>query len=335
MTFVPALDQLQLGTEDFSAWGTPVDATVQLGLISDATIEPEVGIETLADVRGSIAPGYVAVLNSHRGGASVAGVCTYEDLPYWFESLLGEANLTGSDPYTRAYVGQLDPTALTPNLTVRRLYTLVLGQASKVQRLTGAIVNEFSIKMESNKPWTFTAKLIGKDVADGTIQDLAAALLTRGQTPIHANSTQLFIDNITTDHLGDNEITSLWFSAELNIKNVAGLVNGMGSLTPKAYTDAQVEATLKLKADVNADSDALLADIIGTAVAQRKVRLSASSGANVVTLDFAGTFSSAPKIDSDQDGVSALEFEMDAIYNIHDMANWFNASVINHIDVLD
>jgi hypothetical protein len=335
MTYIPALDKVQLGTEDFAAWGTPVTPTVQLGLISDATIEPEIDVETLPDLRGSLAPGYVATLNAHRGGASIAGVVTYEDLPYWFDSLLMQATPTGGPAYSRVYNGQLDPTALTPSLTVRRLYTFIKGQANKVQRLSGAIVNELSIKMEANKPWTFTAKLIGKDVAESALEDLGAALLARGQTPVHANSTQLYINNITTDHIGDTEITTLWFSAELSIKNVAGLVNGMGSLTPKIYTDAKAEATLKLKADVNADSAALLAAILATSVEQRKVRLKATSGANEVYLDFAGSFTGAPKIDTDQDGVSALEFEMDAIYNIHDMANWFNATVINSIDVLD
>jgi hypothetical protein len=217
---------------------------------------------------------------------------------------------------------------------VRRLYTLIRGQTDKVQHLTGAVVNEFTIKMESNKPWTYTAKLIGKSVAAGTLVDLGAALLTRGQTVIHSNATQLFINNITTDHIGDTEITTLWFSAELSIKNIAGLVNGMGSLTPKAYTDAKAEATLKLKADVNADSGALLTAILGSAVVQRKVRLEVNDVANQVLLDFAGTFTGSPKIDTDQDGVSALEFEMDAIYNIHDLANWFNATVINHVATL-
>jgi len=335
MVYVPALDCVQLGTEDFAAWGTPVDPTVQLGLISDATIEPEIDVETLADLRGSLAPGYVAVLNAHRGGASVSGTCTYEDLPYWFDSLLMQATPSGGNPYTRLYNGQLDPTALTPNKTVRRLYTFIRGQANKVQRLSGAIVNELSIKMEANKPWTYTAKLIGKDVAGSALKSLGAALLTRGQTPIHSNSTQLFVNNITTDHIGDTEITTLWFSAELSIKNVAGLVNGMGSLTPKIYTDAKAEATLKIKADVNADSAAWMTAILATSVEQRKVRIVATSGANVVTLDFAGSFSGSPKLDADQDGVSALEFELDAIYNIHDLGNWFNASVINAIDVLD
>ena len=335
MTFIPALDQVQIGTEVFADWGTAVNTTVKLGLISDCTIEPDINVETLKDLRGSIAPGYVAVLNSHRGGATVSGTVTYEDLPYWFESLFMEATPSGGDPYTRLYNGQLDPTALTPNKTPRRFYTLVKGQASKIQHLTGAVVNEFTIKMESNKPWEFTAKLIGKNVYDGALQSLNTQLSSRTLTVAHANATQFFMNAMATDDVGDTEITTLWFSAEISIKNIAGLVNGMGSLTPKAYTDSQAEATLKFKADVNANSTAWLTAILGTSILQKKIRITATDVANVINLDFAGTFSSAPKINADQDGVSALEFEMDAIYNIDDMANWFNATVINHIDVLD
>jgi hypothetical protein len=334
MSFIPAIDQIQLGTEDPAAWGTAVNSTVKLGLITDCTIEPDLGIETLKEIRGSIAPGYVAVLNSHRGGASISGTVCFEDLPYWFDSLFAQAtHSSGSAPYTYTYNGQLDPMALTPPVAQqpRRIFTFIKGQTSKVQHLTGAIVNEMTIKMESNKPWTFSAKLIGKEVADGALQDLDADLLARTLTVAHSNATKLYIDSFTADAIGTTEITTLWFSAELSIKNVAGLVNGMGSLTPKAWIDSKAEATLKLKADVNADSEAYLDSILGSSLLQKKIRIETIDGTNSIKLDFAGTFSSAPKIDTDQDGVSALEFELDALYNTVDLANWMNATVINSI----
>ena len=308
MSFIPALDQVQLGTEDPTAWGTPVNSTVKLGLITDCTLEPDLGIETLKDLRGSIAPGYVAVLNSHRGGASISGTVTFEDLPYWFDSLFAQAVKTGANPYTYLYSGQLDPKGLTPSVAQqpRRIFTLIKGQTSKVQHLTGAIVNEMTIKMESNKPWTFSAKLIGKEVDDGALQALDAALLARTLTVAHSNATKLYVDSFTADSIGDTEITTLWFSAELSIKNVAGLVNGMGSLTPKAWTDSRAEATLKIKADVNADSEVWLDTILGSTLLQKKIRLETTSGANAIYLDFAGTFNVSPKIDTDQYGVSAL-----------------------------
>jgi hypothetical protein len=108
----------------------------------------------------------------------------------------------------------------------------------------------------------------------------------------------------------------------------------MGSLTPKAWTDSKAEATLKIKADVNTDSEVWLDTILSSALLQKKIRLETTSGANAIYLDFAGTFSSAPKIETDQDGVSALEFELDALYNTVDLANWMNATVINSVNGL-
>jgi len=51
MSYIPALDQVQLGQE--TVWGTSVAGTGKLGLISDCTIEPEIEVETLKDIRGS------------------------------------------------------------------------------------------------------------------------------------------------------------------------------------------------------------------------------------------------------------------------------------------
>jgi hypothetical protein len=318
MSYVPALDQIQLGQE--VTWGSTVAGTAKLGLISDCTLEPEVEVETLADVRGSLAPGFVAVLNSHKGAASIAGTVSYDDLPYWLDSLFVISTPGAATTYTRAYVGQL---LTAPS---RRKYTLYRGSAGKTQKMVGAVVNEFNLKVETNKAWQFTAKMVGASVLDGTL----ASLSDRSQTPVHANVTTMYLDAVGGT-MGATPVSSLWFSAELSIKNGVGLVSKVGGLNPVAYVDGKAEASLKIKCDVDATTAGYLTAILGTSLVQKQIRIKATTGSTqIAQFDFAGTFNSSPKINTDQDGVSTFEFEMDSIYNTT-LGNWMNASVTNSI----
>jgi hypothetical protein len=318
MSYVPALDQIQLGTE--GTWGSTATATGKLGLIADCVLEPEVEVETLKDVRGSLAPGFVAVLNKHQGAASISGVPSYDDLPYILNSLFNTSSAGAATTYTRDYVGQ------TTTAPTRTKYTLYRGSAGKVQKMLGTVFNELQIKVESNKPWQFSAKAVGHSVLDGSL----AALADRSQTPIHANVTTMYLDAVGGT-MGATPIASIWFSAELSIKNGVGLVPKVGSLTPTAYVDGMAEATLKIKCDVDATSAGYLTSVLGTSLLQKQIRIKATTGATqIAQFDFAGTFSSSPKINTDQDGVSTFEFELDALYNTT-LGNWMKASVTNSI----
>ena len=319
MSYIPALDQVQLGHETVT-WGTSAAGTSKLGLISDCVIEPDVEIEVLKDIRGSLAPGFVAVTNKNFGQATLSGVPSYDDLPYMLDSLLNLATPGASTTYTRDYVGQL---LAAPT---RRSYTLFKGSTGKVQKITGAIVDELTIKIESNKPWQFTAKFLGKAAADGAL----ASLSDRSQTPIHANQTTFTLDAVGGT-MGATAVTSLWFSCELNIKSGMSLVSKIGSLSAAAYVDGVAEATLKFKADVDGATAGYLTSILTNTVLQEQIRIKATTGATqIAQFDFAGFFSNAPKLNTEQDGVSTLEFEMNAIYNAT-LGNWMKASVTNSI----
>ena len=318
MPYIPSLDQVQLGQE--VTWGTSVAGSTRLGLISDVSIEPEVETETLKDIRGSLAPGFVSVLNSHSGAASIAGVASYDDIPYMMDSLLMTATPGASTTYTRDYTGQLTAAP------TRTKYTVYKGSSDKVQKMTGGVVNEFGLKITNNKPWEYTSKLIGKAVLDGSL----ASLSDRSQTPIHANQTTIYIDAVGGT-IGSTAISTIVFSLELSIKNGAGLVSKVGALNPATYVDGMAEATLKFKADVDTDTAGYLTSILGTAVLQKLIRIKATTGATqIAQFDFAGTFKGSPKLNSDQDGVATLDFEMDAIYNAS-LGNWMKSSITNSI----
>lgn len=321
MTYFPALDQVQLGTE--GTWATSATATGKLGLISDCTIEPDINVETLPDVRGSLAPGFVDVLNYHRGAASLSGTPSYEDLPYALDSLFMTATPGSGPTYTRSYNGQ------TTAAPTRTSYTLYKGQSGKVQKLLGAMFSEYSLKIESNKAWAFSSKLLGQSVADGSL----AALSDRTQTPIHANQTTFYLDAVGGT-IGTTAVTTLWFAADLSIKNGMGLVSKIGALSPSTYSDGRAEATLKIKCDVDATTAGYLTSILGTSLLQKQIRIKATTGSTqVAQFDFAGTFISAPKINTDQDGVSTFEFDLRALYN-STLGNWMKALATNSISTM-
>lgn len=321
MVYIPALDQVQLGTE--GTWGTSATATSKLGLIENVSIDPEVDIELLKDIRGSLAPAHVAVLNSHKGSAVVDGWATYEDLPYQNDSLL-ETSTPGSGPgYKRDYNGQV---ATAPT---RTSYTLYKGSSGKVQKLLGGIVTELGIKIETNKAWKFTSKLVGKSVADGSL----ASLSDRTQTPIHANVTSLYID-ASNGTIGSTAVTTLWYSADIVIKNGVGLVSGISSLYPQTYVDGRADFSLKMKMAVDATTAGYLTSILGTSILQKLIRIKATTGSTqIAQYDIGGVFASAPKINTDQDGVSTFDFEINSLYNTT-LGNWLLSSITNSISAM-
>lgn len=319
MVYVPALDQVQIGTE--GTWGTSATATSKLDW--HVTLEPDINVETIEDVRGSMAPGFVDVLNYHRGAASVSGVPTYEDLPYALDSLFATATPGSSPTYTRTYNGQ------TTSVPTRSMYTLYKGQSGKVQKLLGGMFSEYGIKIESNKPWEFTGKLLGKSVADGTL----ASLSDRTQTPIHANTTTFYLDAVGGT-IGTTAVTTIWMSVDLSIKNGMGLVPAIGSLTPSTYADGKAEAMLKIKCDVDATTAGYLTSILGSSLLQKQIRIKSTTGSTqIAQFDFAGTFVSAPKISTDSDGISTFEFDLRALYN-STLGNWMKASATNSISAM-
>jgi hypothetical protein len=206
------------------------------------------------------------------------------------------------------------------------MFTLYKGSTGKVQKMTGGVVQELNVKIETNKAWNFSSKLIGKTVADGSL----AALSDRSQTPIHANETIMYIDAVGGT-IGTTAITSILFSADISIKNNAGLVAGVSSLYPATYAEGKSEATLKMKMAVDATTAGYLTSIMGTTLLQKLIRIKATTGSSqIAQFDFGATFTKAPKINSDQDGISTFEFEAKAVYN-STLGNWMKASVTNSI----
>lgn len=320
-TPVPDLYLYQIGTE--SSWGTAVPQTAKLGLVDELTLSPEIEAELLPDKRASLAPAYSSTLNKSTGSAKASGICTYQDMPYWLDSLFSTATPSGANPYVRAYTGALG------TIPTHKAFTLAKGTSqgySHCYSLLGAIVNEMTIKIESGKPWMYDLGFIGKNYGTDTIDSLS----DRTQTPIHANVTTLYIDAVGGT-IGTTAISTGWFAAELQIKNNVTQYFGIGSVNPFSFRDARWEAALKLTLEIQSGPKGYLDSIIGSSLLQHQVRIKATTGASAIQqFDFAGTLLKSPEIIKDTDGVASLEFEYTAEYN-STLANYIAASNTNAV----
>ncbi len=89
MAGLPDLLEVQLGTEATDAWGTAVDPSVKLMGIDEVTITPIKQSAQVGEIRSSLAPAFISIREMEEGAASIGGVITYQDFPYFVDALFG------------------------------------------------------------------------------------------------------------------------------------------------------------------------------------------------------------------------------------------------------
>jgi len=323
-TQITPLYKYQIGKE--TTWGTAVAATAQLGMVEDMTFQPEVKAENVMDSRGTLAPAYQAALYGSHGTAKMTGILSYEDAPYFFDNMMGEATPTGSNPYTYAYTAPLG------TLPTRRVLTVIRGAAaplSNIYTLAGGVIQEATFKCESQQPLKYDLTLVGKNIATGTL----ASLSDRSLTPIMAHQGTIFIDAVGGT-IGTTAVTTLWFSWELNMKSNADVNFGIGSQNAVGFREGKWEVTEKFKMEIDATTKAMLDSVIGTSLLQKQIRVKFTTGASAICqFDTGISFLAAPEVTTDTDGISTLEFEATGIYNTA-LGNYLKTSVTNTVSAL-
>ncbi len=333
------LFSVQLGTEASSdSWGALArPATAKLMGIADITIDPIVDVTTIDEIRGSQAPGFTSVITEVGGEASMEGVVTYEDIPYWLNGMFGAAGTTedaGDTDYTDREWGapltNYDSDSPTPSI-----YTVVYGDESisatstDTLALIGATMNSLTISGEDGQPLSFEASLFGKQVSEGALVSLA----DRTVSVVMGSHCALWIDP-SSDAIGTTAIATTAFSFELSMSANRAPVRHLGANTPDGYRDAKMSGELALSLELNATSRAYLASIVGVADEVRKVvRIKATSGTNVFQFDFNGVAQSAPSVHTDRDGVVSVELVLSGEYSSV-LGNWLAFLSTNTIATL-
>lgn len=318
--------QWQAGKE--TTWGTPVTATARLmGVQAGSFIRAANRSEIYPDVRGSLQPAYLAGLEQIAGEGKLELLATFEDICYIFDNAFGEATPTGTGPYVRTYAA---PIASVPT---PRVLTVVHGSSQSgagIYKLEGGLVNTVSIKGATGKPTMVSCDLIGQTVTTGSL----TALSDRTVEVLMGQPWLVYLDAVGGT-IGSTQLTTTAVAFELSWNLNRVLVWSMDSLTPDMYehnpwTDVKLGLTLRFNSSSKTEVDAIVAQ---SAVYQKQVRLSQTSGTKVCQLNFAGTLKEPPQTFEDEDGVLTVTLEMFGTYNSA-LSNSLTASITNGVSTL-
>lgn len=320
------LFSFQVGKE--SVWGSAVDQTAKLMEVDSLEIEPIVESEAHAEIRGTLDPSYNATLNRIAGAASLSGIATYEDLPYWLDSLLGEATPTGTGPYTYTYAG---PGAKpTP-----RQMTVARGYGTVVKSLVSALANTLTLEWATNAPVMLGVGMFGHSVADDSLDSLS----DRAVNPVHSNDATLYIDS-WGGTVGSTAYTGVAFNIGLSLDANRTDKPGIGSVTPLSWKQMRGDPganQLVLRLEFDAAAETLLDALLTSTDLpfRRLVRITTALDANhSLQVDFAGFSPEAPVLNPDEDGIAVVEFTLNAMNDPNGMGGWLDVENVSQVSAL-
>ena len=308
-----ALMQWQIGKQ--SALATKVTGVTKLIGVTDGTITPVVESSLVEEQRGTLTPGYVATQDK-KGGTGKLSVEVYaEQAAHWFDCLFGLATPGATPDYLRTYSAPGAKPTLLP-------ISLMRGSSEGAYGLTGAVLNELTLKGEKNKRLSAELGFIGHSVEEHTLGSLSDPATA---TPFHSNQMTMFLDTwagtMGATALGVNVAS---FELGLNLNKV--LQYGLGAITPAGVNVNKSDAgsnQLKLSLEFTAaKSKTWLDAVLGTGPFQAQIRLLYTVSTNVtLQIDYAGFCAEAPEIFSDDDGVAQCDFTLTPQYHAT-LATW-------------
>ena len=325
-----SLLQWQLGTESTAAWGASVAATAKLMAVLSGKIKPMTPVRRVVDMRASLGPGYIDVLDSISGGATLGCVATYEDLPYWLDGLFAKATPGGTGPYVRTYTAPLTAVQVAQN------YSLYHGDGTNIYKLLGALVTKakFSGKAgETDTDVKLDLEFVGKEATIGAL----ASLSDRTVYPLLMSEAAIYIDALGGT-IGSTVIASYLRAFELSLDLSENRNRWYeGSLKPGTHVEGAWKAesnTLKLTLDMGATSKAYVDAALAASTA-KLVRLKFTCDVNhIVQLDFAGTIINSAELLNEDGGVESMDLTLMGTVDAGTFANWFKVSSTNQVATL-
>lgn len=323
MTVMTRELRVQVGTQtDFTTGATP---TVVLKGIEELSFDPGMETEVLEDMTMGLAGGNDSVINGFAPTASFSGWATYEQLPYWFDNLFGEATPAGEGPYTRNYAA---PVTVLPD---PRILSIVYGAGSAAYQFIGALLSNFTLTFEQRSVARISGDLIGASIATDALESLAVPTVT----PIHATHLSGFKMDAWGGTMGSTAFPNCDIrSAEFTFEPDRTSDNCFGALAAGTYTEQAWTGSLTMgllwKGVTKTAVDSYMT---GTKV-ERQIEMTATSGSQSVKLQFAGVMDESPTVFDDDDGRVMTTFTLRRQYH-PTFANWFKAVITNGIEALD
>lgn len=297
----------QIGLE--TTPGTSVAANRRLQAVS---IEPSIKADVASIRTTGVKFPTGAALGREWVEASISGMAAYNDLTYLLASVLMKAT-PAQQGSTAAYLWTFTPAQAAADTVAT--YTVEAGSSVRAGKFTYGLVTEFTLKADRNTV-EVSGSLVGRAYQDGIT--MTASPTQVALQPVLPTQISVYADD-TSAGLGNTKLTRL-LSAELSISNRFGTLWTLDAAESAwvAHVELQPTATLKLLLESDAQGMGLLTTM--RAGSKKYVRLEAVGpvieGAYNYRLrcDLAGTVSEVGEF-SDQDGVYAIEWTLQATYD--------------------
>lgn len=337
MTKITADLEVQIGKEATDAWGTAVAPTAKLMGVDDVDLNPIVDVQQIEELRGTRVPAYQSLVHMVGGEASIGGLLSYDDLPYWLQGIFGRCDSDASGPLngfssdtsqvTKVYGAPVESSDNADAIS----YTCVYGDEKNIYALNGATVNSLSISGETGAPLEFTVEFIGKNVTT----DAFASLSDRSVTYVMGDHVKMWLDP-GSNAPGTTAASDVAFSFDMTIDANREPLRHLNDLTPTSYREDKMSGTLSLTLEHDSDIEDEIGAIISATKegVTRNIRLDCQSGdSDYIYLDFAGVLSGEPDIFQDVDGVITADLELTG-QKTDGASDWFAATVCNNVETL-
>lgn len=339
MTKITADLEVQIGQEATDAWGTAVAPTAKLMGVDDVDLNPIVDVQQIEELRGTRVPAYESLVHMVGGEASIGGLLSYDDLPYWLQGMFGrvDSDATGTLGFTSDASGNTQTTRVfgapveSSDTEDAIAYTCVYGDETNIYALNGATVNSLSISGETGAPLEFTVEFIGKNVTT----DAFASLSDRSVTYVMGDHVKMWLDP-GSNAPGTTVSSDVAFSFDMTIDANREPLRHLNDLTPTSYREAKMSGSLSLTLEHDSDIEDEIDAIISATKegVTRNIRFDCQSGdSDYIYLDFAGVLSGEPDIFQDVDGVITADFELTG-QKTDGASDWFAATVCNNVETL-
>ncbi|HLC03018.1 MAG TPA: phage tail tube protein [Anaerolineales bacterium] len=298
MTYIPALEKIQIGEE--GTYGDGAVATIQLAG-KTCRIDPHVEAEQVIDKRGNTMPAHVALVKRRWSEGLISGFLDYETARLWLNTMF---TVDASSPHT--YLAVL--AGQTPGSL-----SLYYGQTGLLYKVTGVIPSSLSIKGASGEPVTFEYKFFGQAADAGAS---FAGLSDPAPVFVMGHHCNLYLDPIAGP-IGTTALTDLAFRFEAMITCNRKPVWHLGDQVPDSNRQGKWGGSMKLVVEADATRLGYINDILDNTIAPEgyAVRMRATDGSKILDINFAGQALTPPPLISDEDGITTVEFDLAPVYS--------------------
>jgi len=318
---MPASDLklVQIGQE--TGWGTTAVATARLMGVTDVSLTIVDQVHQ-SERMGVLYPDSMVAEVSQHGEGSLTMELSYDDILYPLDGLFEEETPTGGPVYVWTYVPPTT-TALSSND-----YTFEIGTSGAEYECVGATFTGMTINGEAQGVWTAELPWFSKAVDDAAM----TALTDRTVELIRMADTVLTID-AWGGTIGTTAIANELISFSLNIETGRHLKFFNGSLAPADYGETKWTGTLDLSMEYGAVTKAIVDALSAPGLVQRCIQLEATSGADIVTIDFYGTLMGGVDLWGDRDGNMTADLSFTGTWHVTD-TDWLKIVVTNSLGTL-